>query len=122
MKQARGDLKWTALLAEQGGYHLACFLPQQVAEKALKAFLYAQGEEIVLGHSVERLGRSAGEYKIIFVEKGRSWSLLDGYYIPTRYPSAVPDGIPADVYTRDAAQQAVDTAREVIEIVGEFLK
>jgi HEPN domain-containing protein len=121
LRQAQEDLKWSRHLADRGGYHLACFLSQQVAEKALKAFLYAQGEEIVLGHSVERLCRSAGEFEAIFEEKVRSWSLLDGYYIPTRYPNGLPDGIPADVYTHDAAQQAVDMAEEVVEIVGEFL-
>ncbi|GAG62201.1 unnamed protein product [marine sediment metagenome] len=56
LEQATEDLKWARLLLKEGGYHLVCFLAQQVAEKALKALLYAQGEEIVLGHSVERLG------------------------------------------------------------------
>lgn len=42
LRQAQEDLRWARHLAEQGAYHLACFLAQQVAEKALKAFLYAQ--------------------------------------------------------------------------------
>lgn len=47
LRKARGgwstpgeDLKWAKDLAERGGYHIACFLSQQVGEKALKAFLY----------------------------------------------------------------------------------
>ena len=59
LRQAQEDLHWAQHLAEQGAYHLACFLAQQVAEKAIKGFLYGQGEEIVLGHSVERLCASA---------------------------------------------------------------
>ena len=55
LAQATADLHWAALLSREGGWHLACFLSQQVAGKALKACLYAQGEEIVLGHSVARL-------------------------------------------------------------------
>ena len=55
LEQAAEDLRWADDLAERGGYHIACFLAQQVGEKALKAFLYAMGEELVLGHSVERL-------------------------------------------------------------------
>ena len=55
LEQAEEDLRWARDLAERGGYHIACFLAQQVGEKALKALLYARGEEIVLGHSVERL-------------------------------------------------------------------
>ena len=39
LEQAEEDLKWAGRLAQQGGYHLACFHAQQVAEMALKAFL-----------------------------------------------------------------------------------
>jgi HEPN domain-containing protein len=54
LDQANTDLKWTKHLLKEGAYYLACFLAQQTAEEALKAFLYAQGEEIVFGHSVPR--------------------------------------------------------------------
>ncbi len=121
LRQARHDLHWAGHLADQGAYHLACFLAQQVAEKALKAFLYAQGEEIVLGHSVERLCAAAATYEAAFRVRARSWSILDGYYVPTRYPNGLPDGIPADVYTRQAATDAVRLAREAVEWVGELL-
>ena len=122
LDQAKEDLRWAAHLAEAGGYHLACFLAQQVTEKALKAYLYAQGEEIVIGHSVERLCRTAAGYEAEFDEKARTWSLLDGYYIPTRYPNGLPDGIPADVFTQPAAQGAVGMAREAVEFVDKLLK
>lgn len=121
LSQAVEDLRWANLLAQEGGWHLACFLAQQVTEKALKAFLYAQGEEIVLGHSVERLCAAAARYRSEFSEKARRWSLLDGYYIPTRYPNGLPDGIPADVYTQDAALGAVALAKEAVEWVEECL-
>jgi len=39
LEQASEDLKWAKDLAERGGYHIACFLAQQIGEKALKAFL-----------------------------------------------------------------------------------
>jgi len=117
LSQAAEDLKWTKLLAEQGGWYLACFLSQQVTEKALKAFLYAQGEEIVLGHSVARLCGDAAEYNKDFSEKAKRWSLLDGYYIPTRYPNGLPDGIPAEVFTEKAAKSAVALAEEEVNYV-----
>jgi HEPN domain-containing protein len=122
LRQAAEDLRWARHLAEQGAYHLACFLAQQVAEKALKAFLYAQGEEIVLGHSVERLCAAAANFFPGFQEYARSWSILDGYYVPTRYPNSLPDGIPADVYTRRAAEEAVALAAEVVERVAGLLR
>lgn len=122
LAQAEEDHRWADHLAREGGFHLACFLAQQVAEKALKAFLYAQGQEIVIGDSVQRLCRAAGEYDEGFIQWSRRWSILDGYYIPTRYPNGLPDGIPADVYTREAAEGAVALAREVLDRVAELIQ
>jgi HEPN domain-containing protein len=121
LRQAQEDLYWSRHLAAQGAYHLACFLSQQVAEKALKAFLYAQGEEIVLGHSVERLCAAAAAYESEFRTHARSWSILDSYYVPTRYPNGLPGGIPADVYTRAAAEGAVQLAGETVDLVTALL-
>jgi HEPN domain-containing protein len=45
------------------------------------------------------------------------WSILDGFYIPTRCPNDVPDSIPARVYTKYAASQAVAMAEEIVEFV-----
>lgn len=117
LEQALEDLKWAKDLAERGGYHIACFLAQQVGEKALKAFLYAQGEEIVIGHSVERLCHAASKFEAEFLEKVKRWAILDGYYVPTRYPNSLPDGIPAKVYTKDAAKDAVKLAEEITDFV-----
>ncbi len=114
LQQAMEDLRWTDELTQRGGYYLACFLAQQVAEKALKAFLYAKGLEIVLGHSVERLTREAAEWEPGVEEQARRWAILDSYYVPTRYPNSVPGNIPARVYTADAAQGALALAREVV--------
>ena len=117
LEQAIEDLRWTKDLADRGGYHIACFLAQQVSEKALKAFFYAKGEEIVLGHSVERLCASAAHFDPIFSEKAKRWALLDGYYIPTRYPNSLPDSIPARIYTEGAAKEAAQLAQEVVDFV-----
>lgn len=117
LEQAAEDLRWAKDLAERGGYHLACFLAQQVGEKAVKGFLYAQGEEIVLGYSIERLCHQAASWEPAFAEKVRRWAILDGYYIPTRYPNGLPDSIPARVYTQDAAKEAVRLAEEMVDFV-----
>ena len=122
LDQAQEDLKWTKDLAERGGYHIACFLAQQVGEKAVKGFLYAQGEEIVIGHSVERLCHSASKFDAEFLHKVKRWSILDGYYVPTRYPNSLPDSIPAKVYTKDAANDAVKLAEEIVGFVKTVLK
>lgn len=122
LEQAEEDLKWARHLVHEGAYHIACFLAQQVAEKALKGFLYAQGREIVLGHSVERLCREAAQYDAAFAADAQRWAILDGYYVPTRYPNSLPGSIPAKVYTQEAAAEAVQLAGEVVTVVKERLQ
>lgn len=122
LTQAEEDLRWARRLLEEGGYHLACFLAQQVAEKALKAFLYAQGEEMVLGHSVHRLAQEAAAWIPDFSSLATRWGILDTYYIPTRYPNGLPDGIPAQVYNRPVAEDAVKLAEEVVMFVAHRLR
>ena len=92
LRQASEDLHWAEHLAEQGAYHLACFLAQQSAEKALKAYLYAQDVELVWGHSVRELCTVAATFDAAFEELGRKVAPLDQYYIPTRYPNGLPGG------------------------------
>ena len=115
--QAEADRHGAQLLFDGESYHLACFIAQQVAEKALKAYLYAQGEEIVLGHSVEALARRAAEYDPSFANLRQIVAPLDAYYIPTRYPNGLPDSIPARVYTRDAAETTLRMADQTLAFV-----
>lgn len=122
LRQAEEDLRWTRHLVREGAYHIVCFLAQQVAEKALKAFLYAQGREIVLGHSVERLCREAAQYENAFATHAPRWAILDSYYVPTRYPNSLPGSIPAEVYTQEAAEEAARLAEEVVQAVRARLK
>jgi HEPN domain-containing protein len=120
LEQAEIDLRWAQDLADRGGHHLACFLAQQVGEKALKAFLYAQGDEVVLGHSIERLCHQAADRDERFAEHASRWTILDSFYVPTRYPNSLPDSIPARVYTRDAAQEAVRLAGGIVAFVRQW--
>jgi len=117
LRQTEEDMRRTRHLAHQGANRLACFLAQQVTEKALKALLYSRGEEIVLGHSVQRLCQRAAVHDPQFEARGQLRSIVDGYYMPARYPNAPPDDIPAEVYTREAAEDAVDIAAHAAAFV-----
>jgi len=117
LEQAEADRKGARLLFEGGSYDLACFIAQQISEKALKAFLYAQGEEFVVGHSVEALCRWAAEYDGDFDRLREEVAPLDGYYIPTRYPNGLPDSIPARVYNRSAAEEGLRLADKTVQLV-----
>ncbi len=116
LRQAEADREGAQLLFDGGSYHLACFVSQQVAEKALKAFLYAQGEELVIGHSVEALCRWAAELDEDFTSLCEEIAPLDGYYIPTRYPNGLPGSIPARVYTRPVAVETLRMAGRALTV------
>jgi HEPN domain-containing protein len=117
LEQAEADRKGAQILLEGGSYHLACFVGQQVAEKAIKAFLYAQGEEFVVGHSVEALCRWASEFDKDFKELREDIAPLDGYYIPTRYPNSIPNSIPARVYTLPVAEEVLRMTDKALDLV-----
>ena len=122
LEQAEADRVGAQLLFDGGSYHLACFVAQQIAETALKAFLYAQGEEFVVGHSVEALCRWAAESDAEFEKLREAVAPLDGYYIPTRYPNSLPDSIPARVYTRAVAEETLRLADQALQTVQEKLR
>src|SRR3990172_6888338 len=117
LEQADDDLRWAKHLRDAGAHNIACFLAQQVAEKALKALLYHQGEELVMGHSVKDLCERAAAAMPDIADQCAHWGALDGFYVPTRYPDALPGSIPARVYDRRSADGAVASATEVVETV-----
>jgi HEPN domain-containing protein len=121
LEQAEADRRGAQLLYDGASYHLAFFVAQQVAEKALKAFLYAQGEELVIGRSVEALCRWAAEFDADFGVLRGEVSPLDAYYVATRYPNSLPDSIPARVYTQRVAEDTLRMADQTLRLVRQKL-
>lgn len=99
-------------------YSDACFMSEQASQKALKAFLLFKGERYISIHSIAELLICCGKYDKDFkqiLEKGK---ILDEYYIPTRYPDALPlPAVPYKSYTLNQAKQAVNYAAEIIALV-----
>jgi HEPN domain-containing protein len=122
LKQAEYDLRAAEHNADGEYYSVACFNAQQAAEKSLKAFLFAQGERVVLGHSVAELCRRCGEYEKSFADLAGLASKLDRFYIPTRYPNALPGGVPAEVYDEEDATGAIALASKVLAMVSKSLE
>jgi len=90
---------------------------QQSAEKALKALSYYSGGETTRGHQVS--GTSGLLQTIIvhypsFRQYEEDAGILDQYYIPTRYPDALPDGAPYEVYSEKQAEEAIERARRIV--------
>jgi HEPN domain-containing protein len=117
LEQAGRDLDDARYAAEGKRFHLGCFLAQQSAEKALKAFLYSSGQEAVWGHSVAELCGDAAGLDPDFNELASKAGPLDKYYIPTRYPNGLPGGIPSDAFTREDFRSAEAMCDRVISVV-----
>jgi len=116
LKQAERDFDDAEYAFKGDRYNLVCFLAQQSAEKAVKAFLYRSGEERVIGHSVSDLLERAKAKNTAFDSVIRSRK-LDLYYIPTRYPNGIPGGLPYEAFDEEEAQKALKLAASVIEVV-----
>lgn len=117
IKQAESDLDDARYNAKGGRYSLACFLSQQAAEKAMKAYLYRQGNELVWGHSVAELMDDANVTDPRFGALKEKGYFLDRFYIPTRYPNGLPGGIPAESFNENDAQAAMQAAQDIIQAV-----
>lgn len=97
--------------AESDFHSQACFISQQVAEKALKALAYHRGAELVRGHSVSVVCRELeinGELEAAALR-------LDQYYIPTRYPDAQPAGAPFRFFSAAQSSEALAFATLFVE-------
>ena len=121
LSQSENDLAGAQVLQREGFFALACFTSQQAAEKALKALHYLGGERHVLGHSVvELLAGLVQEYPDLR-SMNEAASSLDQYYVPTRYPDALPGGAPFEVYRREQAEEAVSIAEGIIQVAERLI-
>jgi HEPN domain-containing protein len=120
-RQALSDLAFLPIVRQAGKYDTCCFLAQQTAEKALKAFLFHQGEELIFSHSIFKLCDMAARYAEDFKTLKGQVKMLDFYYVEARYPNVLEDVIPAEFYGEQDAGQAIAMAEAVIACVGRFL-
>jgi len=117
-KQAEYDLKDAEKALSWKSFNLCCFLSQQAAEKALKAYLYFAGAEEIWGHSVGALCKEAIKFDTSFENIFSQAKALDKYYIPTRYPDALPEEVvPSEVYEEEDAQSALKKAKDIVEFI-----
>ena len=122
LRQARHDLEAGSFLASGGFDALASFLAQQAAEKAVSAFLLSRGAERVWGNALADLCEDALAFDPAFEAIKSAAPLLDKHYLGARYPSALPGGVPAEVYDGQDSERAMAIAREVLEFVAERMQ
>ena len=116
LRQAERDLEHARLDRQRGFHEWACFSAHQAAEKAVKALHLAHGQE-VWGHVVRRSLEELPETIDIPAEILERAQVLDGYYIPTRYPNGHPDGAPLEHYGDLHSREAIAHADAILEFV-----
>ncbi len=119
LRQAKQDLLDADFLREGSRFNLACFLGQQAAEKAVKAYLYHRGAEDVWGHSLIDLCEDAKLFEMFFDTVKDDARQLDKYYEITRYPGYLPSGISSEAFDRIDADRAIELAQTVVAFVSE---
>ncbi|MBI5493319.1 MAG: HEPN domain-containing protein [Deltaproteobacteria bacterium] len=117
LRQAEYDLK-AAEWNQQGGFFApACFLAQQSAAKSLRAFLFLNREDARETRSVADLLDRAMTYEEEFGKFAGTSKGLDLYYKTSRFPDALPGGIPAEIISGKDSRDAIKQASDIISIV-----
>lgn len=120
LRQAEHDLTIARGHQERGDYSDACFMAEQAAQKALKAFLIARGQRSVPIHSVAQLAERCARRDADFAAHIMPGRILDQYYIPTRYPDALaPPAMPFESYTQEQGERAVAAATAMVVLVSQ---
>lgn len=119
MKQSVQDLDDADFARSGERFNLACFLGQQAAEKALKAYLYHRRVEDVWGNSLIDLCEDAKLFDMMFDTIKSEARQLDKYYEITRYPGYLPGGIPSEAFDRIDADRSIELSTEVVNFVRE---
>jgi HEPN domain-containing protein len=118
LRQARDDLLWARDTLAAARYAQACFVAQQVAEKAIRALALKQGHSEARSHSILEIARAMGMND----ETARIAKRLDQYYISTRYPDAFATGSPFEYFTQEQAEEAVRLASRMVQMASDVFE
>jgi len=117
---AHQDLQMAELALNEDIYNQVCFHSQQCVEKCLKGLLAGLGQKTPRTHSIVdllRILQNIQQTKCID-DLRESMELMDIYYIPTRYPEALPGSLAEGMPELDDALTAISTARACWKKLG----
>ena len=114
---ARQDLAVCKLALEAKIYNQACFHSRQAVEKVLKGYLLSRNKSIPQIHALDDLFNLCVKIDNNFQELKDMCSKLDKYYMPMRYPDALPGILPEGLPNEKDAQEALSNAKEIMEFV-----
>ena len=122
---AEDDLDTAKILKKSAKYSHSCFHAQQAGEKALKSIWYFIDAD-PWGHSIKMLIDGLKDENKTFYKSLKSYerigSVLDRFYIPTRYPNGLPDMTPSMAFSKEDARICIAHAQEILHKVKSILK
>jgi HEPN domain-containing protein len=124
LKTGEDDLDAAVVLRENGKFPQACFYAQQAAEKALKAIWYYRDAD-PWGHSTRKLIEDFASVDVSLYDRLKSLlragTVLDRFYIPTRYPNGLPELTPGEAYLEEDAEECIRQANQILVAVKSLL-
>lgn len=121
LDRAKEDHTVARLVADEGHPSHACFLAQQSIEKALKAFLLARTNQYPRTHRLVDLLQLCTDHEPTFNQYLADCTVVDQYYIPTRYPDGILGGPTAGLPTAVEAQDAITATERILPFVEQQL-
>ena len=121
LQKADEDLVVSRLVFQEGHLSHTCFLAQQSIEKALKGYLIANESQYPRTHKLVDLLTVCISLEPAFSAFLLNCISVDQYYIPTRYPDAIPGGLPSGTPSKMQAEKAVASAEDVLRFVWDHL-
>jgi HEPN domain-containing protein len=124
LRTGEDDLDAAIVLRKNAKFPHACFHAQKAGEKVLKAvWYYADADP--WGHSIRKLIEDLQNVDLNLYDplKGllRAGTILDRFYIPTRYPNGLPELTPGEAYQGEDADLCIQHATEMLTAVKSLL-
>lgn len=105
------------LIQDKRLYNPTVFHCQQAIEKSLKAFLLFKHRKLFDGHNLTWLCKQAAMTDQAFTKWIGKSTLLNRFYIETRYPADIPDEI-----SRDLAEDILAATEEMMAFICDSIK
>ncbi len=104
------------LLGDERCYNSAAFHCQQCIEKGLKGYLLFKKNRLYDGHNLTWLCKQASQTDYHFEKWLEKSTLLNHYYIETRYPA----DMPFDIDT-DTIMELIQSSSEMLSFITEII-
>lgn len=121
LERASEDLTVARLVLGEDFTSHACFLSQQCIEKALKGYLLAKSHTYPRTHKLVDLLQVCSSIDTAFSQFETDCIRIDEYYVPTRYPDAVPGGGPEGIPSKAKSKAALNAAENILQFVKDTL-